>query len=78
MKKLKKWLEKHGGKMVIGTVVFLVVGIAAFIIGAYLSGWDIFAWFLTENALFVYAAVILALLIVIVLWYWAKKGKYDE
>ena len=43
-----------------------------------MTGWDIFAWFITPNAYFVYAFIVLALLIVVVLWYWAKKGKYNN
>ncbi|HPX85017.1 MAG TPA: hypothetical protein PLR16_07135 [Bacilli bacterium] len=78
MKKIKKWFEKHGGKALIGTIAFLIVGIVAFIVGAYMTGWDIFAWFITPNALFVYAFIVLALFIVIMLWYWAKKGKYNN
>ena len=78
MKKLKKWFEKHGGKVLIGTIAFLIIGIVAFIVGAYMTGWDIFAWFITPNALFVYAFIVLALFIVIMLWYWAKKGKYNN
>lgn len=78
MKKLKALFEKHGGMMLLGTIAFLVIGIVAFIIGAYMTGWDIFAWFLTPNALFVYAFIFLFLLIIIILWYWSKKGRMSD
>lgn len=70
MNKFKEWLKKHKlASAGIGTAIFLVVGIICFLIGAYMSGWDVFSWLTSGSALFVYAlVVILALICGTLIW----------
>lgn len=75
MKKVKEFIKNHGGKLLIGSAIFLVLGAAAFCIGGYMAGWDIIGWFSSPSAFFVYAFVILFFLILACLWYWAKRSK---
>lgn len=55
--KFKKFFKKHGLKLGIGSLVFLLVGIGFFFLGAYLAGWDILGWFSTPSAILVYIFV---------------------
>lgn len=70
MNKFKEWLKKHKlASAGIGTAIFLVVGVICFLIGAFLSGWDVFGWLTSGDALFVYALiVILALICGTLIW----------
>lgn len=56
-KKFKKWFKKHALKLGVGGLILLVVGIAVFLLGAYLAGWDIVGWFSTPSAILVYVFV---------------------
>lgn len=39
---------------VVGTLIFLVVGTTLFFLGAYLTGWYVWEWFISGTALVIY------------------------
>ena len=77
MNKFKDFIKKHLGAIGVGTVLFLIVGVICFVIGAYLSGWDIFSWFISTQAFFVYGFLIVLLLIAISLWWYSYINKEE-
>lgn len=50
-------MNKKYLKLGIGTIIFIVIGLAAFFLAAYLCKWDIWSWFGTQQALLVYAII---------------------
>ena len=54
--KVKEYVEKHGGKILVGSLIFLAIGIAAFVIGFVIAyGWAVvLAWFGSRWALLLY------------------------
>lgn len=81
MKEKVKALLKDKTKMyiAIGSLVFLLVGLTAFVIGAYLTDWDIWSWLLSEHAILFYAGILVYLLIAVWLLFYKKVGgKYNE
>lgn len=65
--KKKSWLKKlvenkKAFWSVVGTLIFLAVGLAIFLIGAYASGWNVLAVLFTPNAYFWYFVIFLILL----------------
>jgi len=73
---MKKKLKKNE-KWTIGTILFLIVGTALFLIGAKLSGWDIWSWFTTPTAYLIYALIGVALLGIAYLFI-IRRIKNDE
>lgn len=57
-------------------VIFAVLGLIAFFVGAYLSGWEIYKWFTSGTALLIYA--IIALLGIILVMFLLIKRKDDD
>jgi len=70
---MKKWFKKlkTSEKWTLGSVAFLIVGTAIFLLGAYLSGWDIWSWFATPQAFLIYG--IIAIFLILVAWYFVRK-----
>jgi len=68
-KKKKKKLEKTDIIAIIGTVSFLIVGLAAFVIGyGVKDGWEaVGRWFTSRWAIYVYIAIVL--LAFVLVWY---------
>lgn len=50
-------MNKKYLKLGIGTIIFIVIGLAAFFLAAYLCKWDIWSWFGTQQAFLVYAII---------------------
>ena len=73
-----RFIEKHGGWVIVGTIGFLLFGVAALLIGGSFAGWDIIGWFTSETAYFVYAAIVLLLLGLAYIWYWCKKRELSN
>lgn len=64
-------------KVGIGTIIFVIVGLVAFFLAAYLCKWDIWSWFGTTQAYLVYAIVGLAILFVgFLLWRLKLNDRY--
>lgn len=60
MKKIRELLKnKKVFYSFIGTAIFLILGIIAFIIGAYASGWNVFDSLVSPNAIFWYVVILL-------------------
>lgn len=81
MKEKIKKLFKDKTKMMIaiGSLAFLLLGLVAFVVGAYLTGWDLWSWLLTEKAILLYAGVLVYILVAV--WFGFHKkigGKYNE
>lgn len=77
-KKSKRQRRNVALKASIGTILFLLVGVVCFLVGAYFAGWDIWGWFTTGQAYLVYAIVVLFLLVVSFLIYKKRVGHDDE
>ena len=50
-------MNKKYLKLGIGTIIFIIIGLAAFFLAAYLCQWDIWSWFGTQQAYLVYAII---------------------
>jgi drug/metabolite transporter (DMT)-like permease len=70
----KKWLAKHGGWVLIGSVGFCIIGLACIALGFWIAGSNLLAWFSSRWAFMVYAAVIIWAFVASYLWYWGKMG----
>ena len=80
-KKIAKFIKSKGGKWtIIGTTIFLVVGIAAFVLGYGLTaGWLWVAqWFVSKWAIMVYVFIALYIIVVIRLIYLSKSYIDDD
>ena len=73
--KFKRWVGQHGGLMFLGSAIVIVFGILCVVIGFYLAGADILAWFSSRWAFLVYAAVVAWLFLVAAIWYWGRMSK---
>lgn len=64
MKKLKI-KDKKKAKIIalLSTIGFLIIGTSAFLIGGTLAGWNIWSWFSTPQALFIFALIGIAILL---------------
>ena len=78
--KFKKFVAKHGKKVVILTSVFLVIGIASLVLGFGLSGgWDkVLAWFGSKYAWYCYIGLAIWIFIVSVGIHMYKMEKSSE
>lgn len=52
-------------KIAVGTLLFLLLGTLAFIIGSIIAGWDIWSWFISPQAFLIYAVVGLGVLFLV-------------
>lgn len=77
MKTKKKKLDKATKIAIISTISFLVVGIAALVIGFGIKdGWlSVAQWFVSRWAVYVYIAVVIALFI---LWWVIHKRRMEK
>ena len=55
--------------IIILSLSILMVGIALFMIGGVMAGWDVLGWFSTPMALLIYFAVLIFGMILIYVWY---------
>ena len=81
MKKKLQLLLKDKNRLFIllGSLAFLIIGFICFVIGAYLTGWDIWSWFLSEHAILFYVGVLVYLLVAVWFAFYKKVGgKYNE
>lgn len=77
-KKPKRQKRNVALKASIGTLLFLLVGVVCFLVGAYFAGWDIWGWFTTGQAYLVYGIVVLFLLVISFFVYKKRVGHDDE
>lgn len=78
-KKVAQFVNSKGGKaMLIGSIVFFLVGIASLVLAFGLKdGWaSVLAWFTSRWAMYVYVAIGLWIIIVLYIIYIAQK--YEE
>ena len=73
-RKLKHWFSQHGGLVLIGSAIFIAFGLTCIIVGFYLAGTDILAWFTSQWAYLVSAAIIIWIFAAGFLWYWGKMN----
>lgn len=57
-------MKSKKNKIAVGTLLFVLIGTLAFIIGALIIGWDIWSWLITPQAFLIYALVGIALIFV--------------
>lgn len=63
-----KKFNKKGLVIGIGTILFIIVALISFVVGCYLVGWDIFSWFISPTAYFVYGLLAIILIVLIYLY----------
>lgn len=73
--RFKRWSSQHGGLMLLGSAVVIAFGMLCVVLGFYLAGADILAWFTSRWAFLLYAAIVLWLFIVAAIWYWGRMSK---
>ena len=76
-RKLAELMNSKGGKWtVIGTTAFLLLGVAAFVVGYGIAdGWDaVLAWFSSKWAITVYIAAGLWVIVVLYIIVLSKRG----
>ena len=73
MKHKKKKLDKASKIAIISTISFVLVGLAAFIIGyGVKDGWQsVLAWFVSRWAIYIYIAI--AILVFALIWFVHKR-----
>lgn len=83
MKKIKaKFKEIMSDKykfwVFIGTCLFLLIGLVSFVVGAYLTGWNVLACLVTPMAFTIYFIIlfiVLPIIIYAVVVYWGSKDE---
>ena len=75
---IRQWFSRHGGFVMFGSVAFILFGLTCIIVGFYLAGTDILAWFTSRWAFLVYAAIIIWIFAAGFLWYWGKMNDHGE
>lgn len=63
-----KKFNKKGLVIGIGTIIFIIVALISFVVGCYLVDWDIFSWFISPTAYFVYGLLAIILIVLIYLY----------
>lgn len=74
----KRFIDKHGLKVIIGSAIFLLIGIGVFVLGGLLAGWNIVGWLTSPQAMFVYVAIGFFFLAILYIWFWSKRSNIDE
>lgn len=64
MKKRKLNKDKAKILAILGTILFLIVGTGLFLLGCFISKWDVLSWFITPQALMIYALLSIGALII--------------
>lgn len=63
---------------VMGTIIFLVVGLIAFVIGAYASGWYVLEYLISPTAIvfyFIGLFVVIPIIVMVIIYIYCYKGK---
>lgn len=60
---------KKSKSIIILSIAILLSGIALFMIGGVLVGWDVLGWFSTPMALLIYLGVLIFAMILLYVWY---------
>lgn len=72
---MKKFKGKKTLLISLSAVIFLIVGLIFFAVGSYLTGWNVFEWFVSPTAYFVYGLLAVALIFIISLLIYKENNK---
>lgn len=72
---MKKFKGKKTLLVSLSAVIFLIVGLIFFAVGSYLTGWNVFEWFVSPTAYFVYALLAVVLIFIISLLVYQENNK---
>ena len=78
-RRIARFVKSKGGKItIIGTTVFLLIGLLALVLGYGLSeGWEVvLAWFTSRYAMYVYVG--LGFYVILILYIIVLSQKYEE
>lgn len=72
MKKFRKWVKdfkkKYGWGAIVLPIGALVIGGALVIYGMYLSGFNVFEWVASPQAILIYIIIVICILVILILW----------
>ena len=75
---IKFYNNKKLFRSVMGTIIFLVVGLLVFIIGAYASGWYVLEYLVSPMAIvfyFIALFIVIPLVVMLIIYIYCYKGK---
>lgn len=78
-RRIARFVKSRGGKLtIIGTTVFLLIGLTALVLGYGLSdGWEVvLAWFTSKYAMYVYVG--LGFYVILILYIIVLSQKYED